>query len=121
MIVLMFVSPLIVGHELDMAQAFGSWIGLGLDIVLGTVVFPLVYAFFLHGVLPGPDAIQGIVSGFIFWLFAQAIVMPLLGAGFFGTKMTGLMMATGSLIGHLVYGTLLGWIAGSTKPSAAPG
>ena len=44
------------------------------------------------------------------------MVMPMMGGGFFSSQMGGAMAATGSLVGHLVYGGLLGAIAGS--PSA---
>jgi len=47
---------------------------------------------------------------------AQLIVMPVMGAGVLGVKMGGIMSAFGSLIGHVVYGALLGWIGGHAHP-----
>jgi hypothetical protein len=39
--------------------------------------------------------------------------MPMMGGGFFSANMGGMKAALGSLLGHIVYGGLLGWIAGS--------
>jgi hypothetical protein len=50
---------------------------------------------------------------------AQVIVMPMMGAGFFSVAAGGVMAAMASLIGHLVYGSLLGAIAGAPRPIAA--
>lgn len=41
------------------------------------------------------------------WLLAQVVVMPMMGAGFFSGS---LMAATGSLMGHLVYGAVVGTV-----------
>jgi hypothetical protein len=49
-------------------------------------------------------------------VMAQLIVMPMMGAGMFGLKMGGIMSAFGSLIGHVIYGALLGWIGGHAHP-----
>ena len=55
---------------------------------------------------------KGITWGLVLWLLAQVVMMPMMGAGFFSVSV---MPAMGSLIGHLAYGWLLGWIAGSSK------
>jgi len=52
-------------------------------------------------------------------LLAQTVMMPMMGAGFFSMAMGGMMAAMGSLIGHLLYGALLGAIAGGPEPAAA--
>ena len=44
--------------------------------------------------------------------------MPMMGAGFFSMATGGMMAAAGSLMGHLMYGALLGAVAG-TAPAAA--
>jgi hypothetical protein len=113
-----FVAPMMLGHPMDIARMLGSmlgdnwWAGMVLHFANGTVIFPLIYAFFLHGILLGNPAVKGITWGVILWLLAQVVVMPMVGAGFFSGSV---LAAMGSLIGHVAYGWLLGWIAGSPK------
>jgi hypothetical protein len=45
--------------------------------------------------------------------------MPLMGAGLFSAAMGGMMAAAGSLVAHLIYGSLFGAIAGEAVPSGA--
>ncbi len=59
---------------------------------------------------------KGITWGVVLWVMAQLFVMPMMGAGIFGLKMGGVMSAFGSLIGHIAYGALLGWIGGHAHP-----
>ncbi len=120
-----FVAPIMVGTKMDIAQMLGSllgdswWAGLGMHFLNGTLVFPLIYAFVLFGVLPGGPALKGITWGVILWLLAQVVVMPMMGAGFFSANAGGLMVAMGSLLGHLVYGWLLGLFTGSPRAASA--
>jgi len=112
------VAPMMLGHPMDIAKMLGSmlgdnwWAGMVLHFVNGTVIFPLIFALLLYGVLPGSPAVKGISWGVALWLLAQVVVMPMMGAGFFGNSA---MAAMGSLIGHVAYGWLLGWLAGSPK------
>jgi uncharacterized membrane protein YagU involved in acid resistance len=112
------VAPMMLGHPMDIAQMLGSmlgdnwWAGMVVHFVNGTMIFPLIYAFLLHRILPGSPVVKGITLGIGLWLLAQVVVMPMMGAGFFGGS---LMAAMGSLIGHTAYGSLLGWIAGSSN------
>jgi len=94
----------------------GGWaIGMMMHFVNGTIIFPLIYAYLLFGKLPGTPVLKGLIWGVALWVLAQLVVMPLMGAGVFGLKMGGAMSALGSLIGHAIYGALLGSIAGSAR------
>ena len=53
------------------------------------------------------------------WVLAQVVVMPMMGGGLFSSAMGGMMAAMGSLIGHLLYGGLLGAIAGAPEARVA--
>jgi uncharacterized membrane protein YagU involved in acid resistance len=105
----------------------GGWgMGMAMHFLNGTVIFPLIYAYLLFAKLPGSSQLKGILWGLILWVLAQIVVMPMMGAGLFGLSMGGGMMpAFGSLMGHIVYGVLLGWIAGHAhaerhqRPAAA--
>lgn len=91
----------------------GGWgMGMAMHVLNGVVIFPVVYALVLFAQLPGSPALKGVLWGVILWALAQIVVMPMMGAGLFGLKMGGIMPAFGSLMGHLVYGVLLGSIAG---------
>jgi len=50
---------------------------------------------------------------------AQLIVMPMMGGGVFSSAMGGMMAAAGSLVGHLLYGSLFGAIAGRAEVKVA--
>lgn len=118
-----FVAPMI-GVKMDIAASLGSmmggsWtLGMMMHFINGTVIFPLIYAFLLFRFLPGSPVAKGITVGVILWILAQSMVMPTMGAGFFSSKMGGMMAVMSSLLGHLVYGALLGWIAGPAERKA---
>ena len=57
--------------------------------------------------LPGPSVVRGMLFGIAPWLLAQVVVMPMMDAGFFSGS---LVAATRSLMGHLVYGALVGTV-----------
>jgi uncharacterized membrane protein YagU involved in acid resistance len=59
--------------------------------------------------LPGPPIARGAVFSLLPWLMAQLVVMPMMGMPLFSGSMA---MAGGSLIGHLMYGAVLGAVAG---------
>lgn len=45
--------------------------------------------------------------------------MPMMGGGFFSSAMGGMMAVIGSLMSHLLYGSVLGAIAGAPQAGAA--
>jgi len=110
------VAPMMSLH-MDIAAMLGSMLGgswtagLMMHVVNGSVIFPAIYAYALYARLPGSPAIRGTVWGVALWLIAQTAVMPMMGAGVFSSAMGGMMAAMGSLIGHVLYGSLLGVIA----------
>lgn len=117
-----FVSPMM-GVRMDIAASLGSMLGgswtmgMMMHFLNGAIIFPLLYAFLLFRLLPGGPLAKGVVWGVILWFLAQVVVMPMMGAGFFSSKMGGMSAVVGSLFGHLIYGALLGWIGGSTTGS----
>lgn len=115
-----FVAPIMTGMSMDIAAMLGSMLGgnwaagMAMHFVLGTLVFPAAYALVPYAWLPGSPAIRGLIWGLLLWLMAQVVVMPMMGGGLFSSQMGGMVAAAGSLVGHLVYGGLLGAIAGSS-------
>lgn len=126
MTVMMYVvSPMMMGMKMDVADMLGSMLGIGwalgmvMHFMLGTIVFPAVYTFALYSWLPGGPTVKGGVWGAMLWVIAQTMVMPMAGAGFFSSAMGGMMAVIGSLVGHLMYGGLLGAITGEGEPVGA--
>ena len=122
---MMYVVAPLMGLHTDIAAMLGtmlggSWtVGMMMHFVNGSVIFPAIYTYVLFAHLPGSPAIRGTIWGIVLWLIAQTVVMPMMGAGLFSTAMGGGMAAMGSLIGHILYGSLLGVIASAPEPHVA--
>ena len=122
MTAMMYVVAPMMGLHMDIAAMMGSMLGgswtagLMMHFVNGSVIFPAIYVYALYAHLPGSPAIRGTVWGVVLWLIAQTMVMPMMGAGLFSSAMGGVMAAMGSLIGHILYGSLLGVIASAPEP-----
>ena len=115
------VAPMMLGHSMDIAAMLGSMLGnswaLGMAAhwMNGVLIFPLLYAFLIYKLRPGSPTVRGIIWGVALWLIAEAMVMPMMGAGFFSSAAGGTMAAMASLIGHILYGGILGLIAGAAE------
>lgn len=126
MTLMMYIVAPMMGIHMDIAQMLGSMLGnswstgLVMHFMNGAVIFPLVFALVLYGRLPGGPILKGATWGAILWIVAQVVVMPMMGAGFFSLAMGGMMPAMGSLIGHLLYGAILGAIVGAPEPVGVP-
>jgi uncharacterized membrane protein YagU involved in acid resistance len=79
------------------------------------VLLALLYAALFHRRLPGSPIGRGLIYGFLVFVLAQVLFMPLVGGGLF-SRGDGQLL-TGSLLGHLVYGGLVGWIYGAPDSS----
>ena len=64
--------------------------------------------------LAGPPAVRGALYGIAPFLMAQIVVIPMMGMPLFSGSV---VMAMGSLIGHLVYGAVVGQIYGPVSAS----
>ena len=111
------VAPMMGMGKMDIAgnlgRMFGSWtMGMVMHFILGTVVYSLTCALLAYRFLPGPPVVKGLVWGAVLWLGLELVGMPMMGAGLFSVKAGEMKAAIPALIGHLVYGALLGSIAG---------
>ena len=117
MTAMMYMVAPMMGVRMDIAAMLGSMLGgswaagLFMHVVLGTLVFPLVFGYLLVARLPGPPSLRGTLWGAALWLIAQTMVMPMMGAGLFSASAGGVVAAMGSLVGHLLYGAILGTIS----------
>ena len=122
---MMYVVAPMMGVRMDIAAMLGSMLGgswaagMAMHFINGTVVFPLVYGYLLVSRLPGPPVVRGALWGIALWLIAQTMVMPMMGAGLFSAAAGGMVAAVGSLVGHLLYGAILGAVSGGADVQPA--
>lgn len=117
-----------VGHILSTFMAV-SVAHLNVGIVGGWVVhfivgilLALLYAGVFAERLPGSPIRRGATYGVLVFILAQALFMPLVGGGFFSRGDVELLL--GSLLGHIAYGIVVGWIydlpSATARATAAP-
>ena len=120
MTVLMMVAPMMGMPEMNIAADLGNFSGMGttagwvMHFVIGTVL-AVVYVAVFNGRLPGGPPVSGAVFGLLVFLLAQVAVMPMMGGAVFSGG--DIPMIMGSLLGHLVYGGVVGGMVGA--PAAA--
>jgi uncharacterized membrane protein YagU involved in acid resistance len=113
-----FVAPFMLGQPMDVAKMLGDFlgttrnIGLAVHYINGTIIFSLIFTWVLWNVLPGGPTGKGISWGVILWFLSQAIVTPVMGGGFFSANSGGAMAVAASLLGHIIYGAILGAVTG---------
>jgi len=90
-------------------------IGWATHFMVGSML-AVGYAMVAHAI-PGPAPVRGAIYGIAPWLLAQLAVMPMMGMGLFSGSM---QMAGGSLIGHLMYGAVVGAIYGAPAAALQP-
>lgn len=107
---LMGMPPMPIGNML--ADFMGIPVALGwvAHFMIGTVL-AIIYATVFAPRLPGNAAVRGALYGLIPWFLAQVMVNPMMGAGFFASNTPApLMMVLGSMMGHLIYGAVVGGV-----------
>ena len=118
MTMLMIMAPMIGMPKMDIGKMLGSIMGnseiLGwmAHFAIG-IILAGIYAFFFRGRFSSKGWLDGMIYGIFPWLAAQLAVMPMLmvmnGMSYTAGLFSGsLVMAAGSLMGHLVYGALVG-------------
>lgn len=108
----------VLSTSLGLASAhlpIGPAIGWVIHFVIG-MLLALIYAAVFARRLPGTPLGRGMLYGVLVFVVAQLVFMPLAGGGIFSRGAVPLL--AGSLIGHLVYGGLTGWIYGEPPVAA---
>jgi len=121
------MAPIMRFPGMDIAAMVGSMLGGSLaagwivHLMMGTILWASVYAYFVEPRLGGAAWVRGLTYGFLLAAFVLIIGFPLVGAmfssltpkpGFLGIGMGGAMGTTGVVVGHLVYGLVLGAVYG---------
>jgi uncharacterized membrane protein YagU involved in acid resistance len=117
---LTYIAPMMGMPEMDIPQMLSGFMGVPAiagwlaHFMVGTV-FAVLYAYAFVSRFPGSPVAKGTVYGLIPWLLAQIMVNPMMGAGVFALNTPApMLMVVGSLMGHLVYGGVLGAIYGGS-------
>lgn len=125
MTMLMLVAPMMgmpkmpIGNMLANFMQLPAAIGWFMHFMIG-VVLAGGYIFFFRSVLSGNALIKGMLFSLIPFFMAQLVVMPMMGAGLFSSHTPApLLMVMGSLMGHLVFGVVLGWAAKDSMETVA--
>ena len=82
----------------------GGWV---VHFIVG-ILLALLYAGVFADRLPGSPIWRGAMYGVLVFILAQVLFMPLVGGGFFSRGDIELLL--GSLLGHIAYGIVVGWI-----------
>jgi uncharacterized membrane protein YagU involved in acid resistance len=84
----------------------GPALGWALHFLIG-MALAVIYAAVFDQRLPGTALLRGIVYGILVFVVAQVVFMPFVGGGVFSRGDPELL--AGSLLGHLLYGGVVGW------------
>ncbi len=111
---MMGLPPMNPAEMLAGAMGGNLILGWGGHLMIG-VVLALGYAQ-VGSILPGHGVARGATYSIAPYLMAQLVVMPMMGMPLFSGSAT---LAMGSLIGHIVYGAVLGGIYGEVRAEQA--
>lgn len=120
---LMLAGPKMGMPEMDLGAMLGNFLRIGAGagwvthFVIGTVL-AVIYAAFFASRLPGATPVRGALYGLIVFFVAQLVAMPVMGGAVFSGG--NLAMIVGSLLGHLIYGAVVGAIYGVPGEVAHP-
>src|SRR5579884_789988 len=124
---LMFAAPFAGLPDIDMASALGTpfnhglaavqftgawWIGLLVFFVVGALLTPLVFVHAFAGLM-GRAWLRGVEWAVFLWVVGGVGVMTGMGLGFNeGHAAHPVMSVAATLAAHIIYGAVLGQIAG---------
>lgn len=124
MTIMTMIAPMMGMPEMDIPRMLADFMGLPVLIgwlahfMVGTVL-ALIYAYSFIQKLPGAPWLKGALYGHFPWLLAQIMVNPMMGAGVFAMNTPApMMMVMGSLLGHIVYGAVVGLVYGTGSAPA---
>ncbi len=104
-----FIGSFFSGESVESSSPFW-WLGLVIQMVIGSVVAPLAYRA-LFPYLIGPPIVRGLLFGALLCLLTLAVVTPLMGFGMFGSQFSnpGILILSLALV-HTIYGLVLGGV-----------
>lgn len=110
---LMGMPPMPIGKMLADFMGMPEALGWVAHFMIGTVL-AIAYAFIFASKLPGSGVVRGALYGLLPWFLSQIMVNPMMGAGIFASNTPApTMMVVGSLMGHMIYGAVVGGVYGT--------
>ena len=120
MTMIMLIAPVMgmpdmkIGNMIAGFMGMPVWIGWAMHLMIG-IVWAMVYVFLVRDKLSISYALRGMLFALLPWVLMQLMVMPMMGTGIFSSNAPdALKIVMGTLMGHLVYGLVLGQ---TTKPT----
>lgn len=118
MTALLLIEPAVGLPEIAIGQLLSTSLSITATLSIGPAMgwvihflvgagWAVLYAAVALPRLRGSPLVRGLCFGFLVFLLAQVVFMPMVSAGFFSRGDP--RMLAGSLFGHLVYGGVLGW------------
>ena len=128
--VVLYMAPLMGVPKMDVPAMLGGMFGLN-SVALGWVmhlmiglVLALIYAYWFVDLVGGAPWVRGLTFSLLPWLAMMVVIAPMLPVlnpmlakmppGMFLLNM-GIMAPMGSLIGHLIWGTVVGAVYGGVE------
>lgn len=118
MTILMLVGPMMGMPKMDMGVMLGTmnpmmelpyFVGWMMHFVIG-IMLTFIYAAFLFDKLPSEGWMKGAIYSVIPFLVMQMMLAPMMGMPFFSGG--EIMAIIGSLLSHLAYGSVMGYVYG---------
>jgi uncharacterized membrane protein YagU involved in acid resistance len=117
MTIVMLMAPLMGMPKMPIGNMLANF--MHIPVALGWVAHFMIgvvlaagYVLLFQKAIRARSIAKGALYSLIPFFMAQLIVMPMMGAGLFSANTPApLLMVMGSLIGHLVYGAVLGFVA----------
>ncbi|HXH64815.1 MAG TPA: DUF6789 family protein [Mariprofundaceae bacterium] len=95
--------------------------GWAAHFMIGVIGYGLAYALVFSDLPFGNHTTCGIALGITGWLVMMVAVMPMMGAGLFGLALpSGMMVPVATLMLHVIFGAVLGYVYGLTQRSGEP-
>lgn len=124
MTLLMLLAPMMgmpkmpVGNMLAGFMHIPVALGWVAHFMIGTIL-AANYVLLFQQRIKGSGWLNGALFSLIPFFMAQLVVMPMMGAGLFSSNTPApLLMVMGSLLGHLVYGAVLGLVVQKAPATA---
>lgn len=79
--------------------------------MIGAIGYGLVFALIFSQINLGNLIVRGMLLGALGWMMMMLALMPMMNAGLFGLSMpSGVMTPVATLMLHLVFGAVLGYV-----------
>lgn len=114
MTVMMLIAPMMGMPDMKIGNMVANF--MHIPIALGWVIHFMIgifwagiYAFFFKDLVSINPSVKGILFALIPWLLMQVLIMPMMGMGVFSSLTPEpIKMLIGTMMGHLIYGLILG-------------